>query len=49
MGEADTCVFCGVDVEWLDYGHYVDDENRAGNMDLCKDCLKELKELLKGK
>ena len=41
MGEPDKCIFCEDNVEEWDYEYYINKKNRAGDMNLCKDCLKK--------
>ncbi len=54
MGEADECIFCKCQLEFLEYGHYVENGERASedfdkSLDICKDCLAKLKLLLEMK
>ncbi len=51
MGEVEKCIFCKCALEELEYGRYVSNGKRASedfnkNLNICKDCLEELKLLL---
>ena len=50
--EPDKCVFCGGDLEEWEYEYFSSNGERASeeydeDLDLCKDCAKKLKKLLK--
>lgn len=54
MSRLEKCIFCRNDLEDYEYGHIVDNRERANtsnksghhNLSICKECAKELKMIL---